>query len=198
MNSDEATVAVIDALQALDIPYILVGSLASNLYGIPRSTKDADFSVQVGAGGIRAIVARLGSQFRLDPQVSFETVTGTMRYVVNVAENPYRIEFFCMNDDPFARERFARRQRSPFLGRQAFVPTPEDVVVMKLRWALSLNRPKDAEDARGIIAVQGDRLDWNYIRRWCDAHGTRELLDKVRASTLPFHGNDPLLPRGTP
>ena len=46
MNSDEATVAVIDALQALDIPYILVGSLASNLYGIPRSTKDADFSVQ--------------------------------------------------------------------------------------------------------------------------------------------------------
>ena len=61
MNSDEATVAVIDALQALDVPYILVGSLASNLYGIPRSTNDADFSVQVGAGGIRAIVARLGS-----------------------------------------------------------------------------------------------------------------------------------------
>ena len=154
MNSDEATVAVIDALHALDIPYILVGSLASNLYGIPRSTKDADFSVQLGAGGIRAIVARLGSQFRLDPQVSFETVTGTMRYVVSIAENPYRIEFF-----------------------------PEDVVVMKLRWALSLNRPKDVEDARGVIAVQGDRLDWNYIRRWCDAHGTRELLDKVRAST---------------
>ena len=41
MNSYEATVAVIDALQALDVPYILVGSLASNLYGIPRSTKDA-------------------------------------------------------------------------------------------------------------------------------------------------------------
>ena len=47
MNSDEATVAVIDALQSLDIPSILVGSPASNLYGIPRSTKDADFSVQV-------------------------------------------------------------------------------------------------------------------------------------------------------
>jgi len=51
---------------------------------------------------------------------------------------------------------------------------------------------------RGVIAVQGERLDWNYIRRWYDAHGTRELLDKVRASTLPFQGNGPLLPRGTP
>ncbi len=122
MNSDEATVAVIDALQAIDIPYILVGSLASNLYGIPRSTKDADFSVQVGAGGIRAIVARLGCQFRLDPQVSFETVTGTMRYVVNVAENPYRIEFFCMNDDPFARERFARGGGRRFLAGRRSCP----------------------------------------------------------------------------
>jgi hypothetical protein len=35
---------------------------------------------------------------------------------------------------------------------------------MKLRWALSLGRPKDAEDARGVIAVQGERLDWNYVR----------------------------------
>jgi hypothetical protein len=62
---------------------------------------------------------------------------------------------------------------------------------------LSLNRAKDAEHARGVIAVQGDRLDWHYIRRWCNARGTRELLDKLRASTLPFHGNDPQLPHGT-
>jgi hypothetical protein len=51
---------------------------------------------------------------------------------------------------------------------------------------------------RGVIAVYGERLDWIYIRRWSDAHGTRELLDKMRASTLPSHGNDPLLPLGTP
>ena len=65
------------------------------------------------------------------------------------------------------------------------MPTAEDVVVMKMRWALSLNRPKDADDARGVIAVQGERLDWDYIRRWCDDHGTRELLEQVRASAMP-------------
>jgi hypothetical protein len=182
LNSDQATIAVIDALEDLEIPYLLVGSLASNLYGIPRSTKDADFSVQVSRGDIQRILARLGPEFRLDPQVSFETVTAAARYIVHVAGNGFRIEFFGMSDDPFAQERFTRRRRSPFLGRQAFVPTAEDVVVMKLRWALSLDRPKDVEDARGVIAVQATRLDWNYIRRWCDEHGTRELLERVRAS----------------
>jgi hypothetical protein len=36
------------------------------------------------------------------------------------------------------------------------------------------------------MAVQGDRLDWDYIHRWCDAHGTRALLDEVRASLPPL------------
>ncbi len=53
----------------------------------------------------------------------------------------------------------------------------------------------DALQTLDIPYIQ--RLDWNYIRRWCDAHGTRELLDKVRASILPFDANDPLSPRGT-
>ena len=45
-------------------------------------------------------------------------------------------------------------------------------------------------------AAQGERLDWHNIRRSCDVHGTRELLDKVQASTLPSHGNAPRSTRG--
>ena len=53
--SDEATAAVIDALNALAVPYLLVGSFASNFYGIPRSTQDADFvGVEVVLGGVGA------------------------------------------------------------------------------------------------------------------------------------------------
>jgi hypothetical protein len=50
----------------------------------------------------------------------------------------------------------------------------------------ALNRSKDKDDARGVIAVQGDRLDWDYICRWCDSHETRELLDALRASIPPL------------
>jgi hypothetical protein len=41
--NNEATVSVIDAFEACGIPYMLVGSYASNAYGIARSTQDADF-----------------------------------------------------------------------------------------------------------------------------------------------------------
>jgi hypothetical protein len=41
------TVAVIDELEALGIPYALGGSLASSVHGVPRSTMDADIVADV-------------------------------------------------------------------------------------------------------------------------------------------------------
>lgn len=45
MTADEAAVAVIDALDRARIPFMIVGSLASNFHGIPRATRDADFLI---------------------------------------------------------------------------------------------------------------------------------------------------------
>ncbi len=62
------------------------------------------------------------------------------------------------------------------------VLSPEDVTVTKLRWTLMANRSKDRDDARDVIAVQGGQLNWDYVQRWCEQHGTRALLDEIRAS----------------
>ena len=66
--------------------------------------------------------------------------------------------------------------------RDVFVPTVEDVIITKLRWSHAGRRRKDLEDVENVIAVQGDRIDWDYVTSWCDRHGTRELLDSVRMS----------------
>jgi hypothetical protein len=67
-----------------------------------------------------------------------------------------------------------------------FIPSPEDVIITKLRWALLGGRSKDREDVRDVIAVQGDRIDWDYVHAWCDRHGTRPLLDEIRRSIPPI------------
>jgi len=60
------------------------------------------------------------------------------------------------------------------------MPTPEDVIITKLRWGSTQHRAKDRDDIHDILAVQGDRLDFDYIHRWADEHGTRKLLDEIR------------------
>jgi hypothetical protein len=36
-------------------------------------------------------------------------------------------------------------------------------------------------DVENIIAVSGDVVDWSYVERWADEHGTRPLLEQIRA-----------------
>jgi len=182
MTADEAAVAVIDALDRAAIPSMIVGSLASNFHGIPRATRDADFLIQIGPASIKALAEVLPDALRLEPQASFETVTGTARYLVTLRNSPFVCELFVCGDDPHDRARFERRQRVRALGHTVTMATAEDMIITKLRWASLANRGKDRDDARNMVAVRGADLDWAYIEHWCDVHGTRSLLRDIRDS----------------
>ena len=185
MTPDEAVLAVLDALDAAAIPYMIVGSLASNFHGVPRSTRDADFVVQLSPDSLQRLGASLASGLVLERQAAFEAVTGTLRHLVVLRGSPFVCELFELSDDPHDRARFDRRVSAQVLTRESFVASAEDMIVTKLRWARDARRLKDREDVRNILAVQGPSLDWAYLDRWTAAHDTAQLLAEIRASVPP-------------
>jgi hypothetical protein len=65
-------------------------------------------------------------------------------------------------------------------GRTAWLPSPEDVVIQKLRWAALAKRPQDLIDASNVIQVSGSYLDWPYIEKWCAELGASAVLAEAR------------------
>jgi len=181
VTSAEIAAAMIDALNASGISYLLAGSLSSNFYGIPRSTLDADFVIHLGNQPLSCLLTHLPAEFKLDLQMQFEGITGTYKNVVTVEESDFSVELFRLSQDAHDQERFRRRVEVALLQRRTFLPTAEDVIVTKLRWC----RNKDRDDIRDVIVVQRDAVDWNYVHRWCDQHGTRALLEEILASIPP-------------
>lgn len=182
MTADEAVVAVLAALDERAIPYMIVGSLASNFHGIPRSTREADFVVQLTPGSLQRLASHLPSGLVLERQGGFEGVSGAVRHVIALVGSAFVCELFELSDDPHDRARFARRLSAVLLTRISFVATAEDMIITKLRWVMGASRPKDREDIRNILAVQGALLDWAYLDRWSATHGTTKLLEEIRAS----------------
>lgn len=181
----DAVLAVLNVLDDLRIPYMLVGSFSSNFYGVARSTKDADLVVLLNNEDRKSLLAKLPTEFRIDPQVSFEMVTGTTRQILEVPSVPFTIELFDLSSDSYDQERFQRRVSRTTMGRQVSLPRAEDVIVQKLRWCHGGKRSKDFNDAVCVIAIQNAELDWNYIRKWCGLHETLDLLDQARKEALP-------------
>lgn len=112
------------------------GALASNLYGVPRATNDADVVIQFGSLDLQAFCKSLGSGCAVDPQMMTEGFTGTVRNVITFVPTGFPVEMFRLGEDPHDRERFARRrqQQFPEAPNAAWVTTAEDVVIQKLRW----------------------------------------------------------------
>ncbi len=181
MNIYDAAFAMIDSLQRAEIEYALVGSLTSMYYGITRSTMDADFVVQFAAGRIADLRVQLAPGLTMDSQPRFELLTGKTYYVLAVDGTPFNIDLFTLSDDPFDQASFSRRRKIRILDHDVLAPSAADVVVQKLRW----QRPQDVIDAQHVMAVQNELLDWPYVEGWCQQHGTRELLDKLRSGLPP-------------
>jgi hypothetical protein len=186
MNTLDAAAAVVDALNRAKADYMLVGSLSSNLYGVPRNTNDADFVFSSQSVDVTSIASTLTPTFKLDPQLSFESVTGTWRRVLTHLETGFLIEFFELSSDPHDMTRFSRRREIELQGQAVFVPTAEDVLITKLRWSKLAARGKDISDARNILAVQGTHLDMTYVHHWTILHSTSGMLEQLLAEIKPL------------
>ena len=181
MLSPDAVKLVIDQLNALGWPYMITGSIASSAYGEPRATQDADFVVQTQQQDMQQIFERLRQEFDHEPQMSFETVTGTTQHKFRFRRTLFLIEIFEADfNDPHERARFERRIEVELLDRRTWFPTAEDVIIQKLRWFVRIRRAKDLEDTRQVMFHQWPHLDWPYIERWCREHDSDALLTELR------------------
>jgi hypothetical protein len=93
------------------------------------------------------------------------------------------LELFEISDDPHDLSRMSRRVRGRIYGVETWAPTVEDLIITKLRWFGRIRRTKDAEDAKFLLLLHDQTLDWPYIPPLCDIHGTRQLTDAVRELT---------------
>jgi len=181
VNIYDVACTMAQTLERAGIEYSIVGALTSMYYGMSRNTMDADFVVELSAKKISDVAAELPAGFVLERQPRFEMFTSKTYYGIAVAGTNFRIDLFCLSDDPFDRSNFSRRRKVQLQGREVFFPSPEDVVVQKLRW----QRHKDLSDALDVLTIQGQSLDFAYIEHWSDQHGTRALLDKLRSEIPP-------------
>lgn len=179
MAKDVLRVAI-QALNAQEVSYMVVGSLATNFYCTPRSTQDADIVVESSLVAVAQGIAASDDELKLDPQLGFESVTGTKKAVLLHDRNEFQIELFELSSEEHDQSRFGRRVHQQLNGDDIWIATAEDTVVTKLRWSEHAGREKDTADVRNVIAVQKDLLDWSYIERWAREHGTLDRLNELR------------------
>ena len=99
--------------------------------------------------------------------------------------------FFVAQERAFDRAQLARRQSrllSADPERSAYVTSAEDIVLSKLEWYRMGGELSDRQwrDVLGVLAVQGERLDVEYMRQMAAELAVSDLLERALTEASSF------------
>jgi hypothetical protein len=171
-------------LNRLKIPYMLVGSMASNYWGIPRSTHDLDFVLQLDPGSVDALIGGFESGFFIQRESVERALRPPYQFNALDEQSALKIDFWTLHDDVFERAAFARRVEATLFGTPAWITTAEDVILHKLYWHRLNPSDRQLADAAGVYSVQRDELDRAYLERWASILGVQRDLDELIAGRI--------------
>ena len=161
--------------------------MASNAWGIPRTTHDLDFVIQLPPSRVDVFVRAFDSS---DYFLDEASVRGAFHppHQFNAIHVPsaLKADFWMLSTQPFEREMFRRRVQDLWFGETIWMATAEDVILHKLHWNRISPSDRQLGDIAGVVAVQKGKLDEVYLQHWASEIGlAKELEDALSGKIRP-------------
>ena len=178
----ELLVKIVGILDKHQISYLITGGMAVFVWGRPRFTADIDLVVELSVdklGELEEALRALGKTGYVDGDAMRNAlkVRGEFNFIDGVTG--MKVDFWISANDDFDRSRLKRRIAKNIIGKDVYFSSSEDLILSKLRWWRETGSSRHAEDIASIISISGEQLDREYLFKWAEKLGYKDLLDKV-------------------
>jgi hypothetical protein len=184
MTEQELLVDCLRRLNRAEITYYLTGSMASNYWGIPRTTHDLDFVIQLPLSAVPKIVSAFSPDYDIQEASVRAAYQPPHQFNAIDTRSALKVDFWLPKPDPFEREMLQRRLRVALFGELAWITTAEDSVLHKLVWNKITPSDRQMGDAAGVVAVQGQKLDTAHLKKWASALGVSAELNRLLSGEI--------------
>jgi len=174
----------IGRLNTAGVQYMLTGAMASNFWGIPRTTHDLDFVLLLKPEDADRLVAAFQGGFFIQAESVRAAFRPPFQFNVLDEQSALKADFWLLRDDPFEQTAFARRVEVALFGFPAWIATAEDVILHKLSWNRLTPSDRQLNDAAGVYVVQAETLDLAYLRRWAAHLSVEDTLEDLLAGRI--------------
>lgn len=145
----------IQRLEEAKISYIIVGSIASMVYGEPRLTRDMDIVIDINSMEARGFEALFPQPEYYCPPIEIlaDEIRNRGQFNLLHVSTGLKIDVMVKKVTSFDESRFGRYRRIELWpGFHANLAAPEDVIIKKLEFFREGGSEKHIRDIRGIVS----------------------------------------------
>ena len=149
-------------LRARDLPFMLIGGQAVLVHGEPRLTQDVDVTLGAGPGRLHDVVGACHALgLKILPADADRFVRDTFVLPAADPRSGIRVDLI-FSTTTYEASAIERAIRVDVAGESVPFASAEDLILHKVL----ADRPRDIEDAAGVVRRKGAQLDWTYLREW--------------------------------
>jgi len=157
----EVLAALGTCFDSLGVRWYLFGAQAAIFHGVARLTADVDVTVLLkphSTGRLASVMEATGFRLRVTATDDFVARTRVLPFVHSATRLPVDVVLA----GPGIEEQFLDRAEFHVLeGVRVPIATVEDLVTMKIL----AGRPKDLDDAKGMLRARSEEIDLDHVRR---------------------------------
>ncbi len=168
-------------LESLRIPYMITGGSAVGFWGHIRTTMDIDMVLQMPANRLDAFLESVGKDAYVDIQTAKEAVLQKSMFNIILNETLFKVDIVLLDENnDYEKQKFTRRIKMSFQGKEIYVISPEDLIISKLIWSnIAGGSERQLKDCESVWKINQENIDIGYINKWIEALNLRNEFNKM-------------------
>jgi hypothetical protein len=161
---------------------MITGGAAVGFWGHIRTTMDVDIVIQVAAPELLDLfLKKIGEEayVSLDEAKNALAKKGMFNIINN--ETCFKVDIIPLDEkNAYEIEKFSRRLKINFEGKDFFVISPEDLIISKLIWSKnSGGSERQRSDCESIWVLNKSTIDTDYMKSWAAKLGIKRELGEL-------------------
>lgn len=152
------TIDVAKRLDALNLEYVVGGSVASSVHGRARTTEDIDLVVKLPGARIQDLVTTFEADFYIDADMIRDAILRRASFNVIHLATMIKVDIFVFDGRDHAVAEMERKLSVELRSQPVWFASAEDIVLQKLIWFERGNRIGGDERSRRAGAEGGHHV----------------------------------------
>lgn len=160
---------------------MITGGAAVGFWGRIRTTMDIDMVIQMHAGQADGFLKAIEKEAYVEVQEAKKALQKRTMFNIIPNSTMFKVDIIPLDEgNTYEMEKFSRRVKMNFQGRDIYVISPEDLIISKLLWSKSEGgSERQIADCESIWKMNQEDIDKKYIQEWVEALGVKPEFKKL-------------------